>query len=160
MKTNKWTGKQAAIRCAIVSAYAPKWTSLVAQMVKRLPTMWENLVQSLGWADLLEKEMATHSNILAREKPWMESQIGYSPWRPKSHTRLSNFTFTFTFLTSTRLVFKFSKKSDPIYSCGTSQHCTSWTQTKASLWKYLRFKKDKYDISIKRLILIIVITLK
>ena len=40
-------------------------TSLVALMVKRLPTMWETRVQSLGWEDLLEKEMATHSNILA-----------------------------------------------------------------------------------------------
>ena len=40
-------------------------TSLVAQMVKRLPTMRETWVQSLGWEDLLEKEMATHSSILA-----------------------------------------------------------------------------------------------
>ena len=36
-------------------------TSLVAQMVKRLPTMRETQVQSLGWEDPLEKEMATHS---------------------------------------------------------------------------------------------------
>ena len=40
-------------------------TSLVAQMVKHLPTMWETRFQSLGWEDLLEKEMATHSYILA-----------------------------------------------------------------------------------------------
>ena len=46
--------------------------SLVAQMVKRLPTMWEAWVQSLGWEDLLEKEMATHSSILAWKIPWME----------------------------------------------------------------------------------------
>ena len=39
--------------------------SLVAQMLKRLPTMWETWVQSLGREDLLEKEMATHSSILA-----------------------------------------------------------------------------------------------
>ena len=45
--------------------------SLVAQMVKRLPTMWETRVQSLGWEDL-EKEMATHSSILAWKIPWME----------------------------------------------------------------------------------------
>ena len=38
-------------------------------MVKRLPTMWETWVQSLGWDDLLEKEMATHSNILAWRIP-------------------------------------------------------------------------------------------
>ena len=42
-------------------------SSLVAQTVKRLPTMWETQVQSLGWEDLLQKEMATHSSILAWE---------------------------------------------------------------------------------------------
>ena len=47
-------------------------TSLVAQTVKRLPTMWETWVQSLGWKDLLEKEMATHSSVLAWKIPWME----------------------------------------------------------------------------------------
>ena len=41
------------------------WASLVAQMVKNLPTIWETWVQSLGWEDPLEKGMATHSNILA-----------------------------------------------------------------------------------------------
>ena len=41
-------------------------------MVKRLPTMWETQVQSLGQEDLLEKEMATHSSILAWKIPWME----------------------------------------------------------------------------------------
>ena len=40
-------------------------TSLVAQMVKHPPTLWETRVQSLGWEDLLEKGMATHSSILA-----------------------------------------------------------------------------------------------
>ena len=55
-------------------------TSLVAQMVKRLPTMWETRVQSLGLEDLLEKEMATHSGILAWEIPWTEEPQGlYSP---------------------------------------------------------------------------------
>ena len=44
-------------------------TSLVAQTVKRLPTTRETWVQSLGWEDLLEKEMATHSTILAWEIP-------------------------------------------------------------------------------------------
>ena len=47
-------------------------TSLVAQTIKRLPTMWETRVQSLGWEDLLEKEMAVHSSILAWKIPWME----------------------------------------------------------------------------------------
>ena len=46
------------------------WTSLVAQMVKRLSAMQETRVQSLGWEDPLEKEMAAHSNILAWKIPW------------------------------------------------------------------------------------------
>ena len=41
-------------------------------MVKHMPTMQETRVQSLGWEDLLEKEMATHSSILAWKIPWME----------------------------------------------------------------------------------------
>ena len=45
---------------------------LVAQMVKRLPTTRETQVQSLGWEDLLEMEMATHSSTLAWKIPWME----------------------------------------------------------------------------------------
>ena len=41
------------------------WASLVAQLVKNLPAMWETWVQSLGWEDPLEKGKATHSSILA-----------------------------------------------------------------------------------------------
>ena len=51
-------------------------TSLVAQAVKRLPTMWETRVQSLGWEDPLEKEMATHSSTPAWRIPWMEEPAG------------------------------------------------------------------------------------
>ena len=47
-------------------------TSLVAQTVKCLPTMWETWVRSLGREDALEKEMAIHSNILAWKIPWTE----------------------------------------------------------------------------------------
>ena len=46
--------------------------SLVAQTVKHLPEMQETQVQSLGWEDPLEKEMATHSSILAWKIPWTE----------------------------------------------------------------------------------------
>ena len=48
------------------------WSSLVAQIVKSLPAMWETQVQSLGREDPLEKEMATHSSMLAWRRPWME----------------------------------------------------------------------------------------
>ena len=63
-------------------------------MVKHLPTMRETRVQSLGWEDLLEREMATHSSILA----WKIAQTE-EPGRlhtvhevAKSQTRLNNFT--------------------------------------------------------------------
>ena len=52
------------------------WPSLVAQTVKCLPTMRETWVRSLGQQDLLEKEMATHSSILAWNIPWTE-EIGW-----------------------------------------------------------------------------------
>ena len=49
-------------------------------MVKRLPAMWGTQVQSLGQEDPLEKEMATHSSILAWKIPWTEE-----PGRLQSH---------------------------------------------------------------------------
>ena len=50
--------------------------SLVAQTVKHLPTMWETRVRFLGLEDSLEKEMATHSSILAWKIPWTEEPGG------------------------------------------------------------------------------------
>ena len=50
--------------------------SLVAQRVKHLPAMQETWVLSLGWEDPLEKEMATHSSILAWRIPWTEEPGG------------------------------------------------------------------------------------
>ena len=50
--------------------------SLVAQRIKRLPAMQETRVQSLGWEDPLEKEMATHSSIPAWRIPWTEEPGG------------------------------------------------------------------------------------
>ena len=52
------------------------WSSLVAQTIKNLPTMRETRVQSLGGEDPLEKEMATHSSILAWKVPWTEEPGG------------------------------------------------------------------------------------
>ena len=50
---------------SIKSHYDFLWDSLVAQKVKHLPAVQETWVRSLGWEDLLEKEMATHSSTLA-----------------------------------------------------------------------------------------------
>ena len=61
------------------------WASLVAQLVKNLPAMPETGVQSLDQEDSLEKEMATHSSILAWELPWTEEpgrlqSVGHKSW--------------------------------------------------------------------------------
>ena len=52
------------------------WASLLAQMVKNPPAMWETWVQSLGWEDPLKKGKATHSSILALEIPWTIQSMG------------------------------------------------------------------------------------
>ena len=53
------------------------WSSLVAQLVKNLPAMWESWVQSLGWEDPLEKGKATQSRF------WSGEFYGLTPWGPK-----------------------------------------------------------------------------
>ena len=60
------------------------WASLVAQLVKNPPAMWETWVRSLGWEDPLGKGKATHSSILAWRIPWrpqFNCWIGKIPWR-------------------------------------------------------------------------------
>ena len=56
----------------VINAMLGKMASLVAQMVKHLPTILETWVRSLGQADPLEKEMATYSSTLAWKIPWTE----------------------------------------------------------------------------------------
>ena len=55
--------------------------------------MRETRVQSLGWEDLLEKEMATHSSILAWKIPWQKSLVGYSPWGCKESDTTEQLSF-------------------------------------------------------------------
>ena len=52
--------------------YQLAWASLVVQMVKNQPVMQKTQVRPLGWEDPLEKEMETHSSILAWRIPWTE----------------------------------------------------------------------------------------
>jgi len=59
-----------------MSPWKPLPSSLVAQMVKKLPAMQETQVQSLGLEDPPEKEMATDSSILAWRIPWTEESGG------------------------------------------------------------------------------------
>ena len=58
-------------------------TSLGAQTVKHLPAMQETQVQSLGWEDPQEKEVATHSSILAWRIPWTEEPSELQSWGHK-----------------------------------------------------------------------------
>ena len=66
--------EEISLRCELVIAFrlghAFWWASLVAQLVKNLPAMWETWVWSLGWEDPLGKGMATHSSILAWRILW------------------------------------------------------------------------------------------
>ena len=54
--------------------------SLVAQLVKNPPAMWETWVQFLGWEDPVEEEMSTHSCILAGKSHRQRSLVGYGLW--------------------------------------------------------------------------------
>ena len=69
-------GSQSRTRLKQLSSSSNSKASLVAQRLKCLPAMWETWVRSLGWEDPLEKEMATHSSILAWRVPWTEEPGG------------------------------------------------------------------------------------
>ena len=60
----------------IVRTHIYSRASLIAQSVKNLPAVHETWVEFLGWEDPLEKEMATHSSILAWRIPWTEEPGG------------------------------------------------------------------------------------
>ena len=68
----------------------PIGASLVTQMVENLPSRQETRVRSLGWKDPQEKEMATHSRILARRIPWVEEPGMLQSVGSQSQTRLSD----------------------------------------------------------------------
>ena len=63
-------------------------------MVKNLPAMLETQIQCLSQGDHLEKEMATHSSIIAWKIPWMEEPAALQSMGSQSRTQLSDFTFT------------------------------------------------------------------
>ena len=64
----------------------------MAQLVKNPPATWETWVPSLGWEDLPEKGMATHSSILAWRMPWTEGPGGLQPVESQrvGHNRVAN----------------------------------------------------------------------
>ena len=81
-------------------------TSLVSQMVKNLPAMWETWVSSLGWEDPLEEGMATHSSILSWRIP-----IDRGAWQAAVHV----VTKSWTWLSDTHHSISFLKLSVPYF---------------------------------------------
>ena len=67
-------GRSAGERIGYPLQYS--WASLVAQLVKNPPAMWETWVLSLSWEDPLEKGKATHFSILAWRIPWTAQSMG------------------------------------------------------------------------------------
>ena len=68
----------------------PLLDSLMAQLVKNLPAMWETWIRSLGWEDPLEKGTVTHSNTVAWRIPWTVWSVG------SKRVGQGRATFTFT----------------------------------------------------------------
>ena len=77
----------------VLSHYGLLWASLVAQMVKNLPAVWETWVWSLDWEDSLEEGMATHSSILA----WRIHQ-DKEAWKTTIHGVAKSWTWVFTII--------------------------------------------------------------
>ena len=71
----------------------------MAQRLKHLPAMRETWVQSLGWEDPLEKEMATHSSILAWRIPWTEEPCGLQSMGRRESDTTEQLHFTSLLLT-------------------------------------------------------------
>ena len=112
-----WVSRMLPLWCVVISSHKcctafPLWASLVAQRLKHLPAMRETWVRSLDREDPLEKEMATHSSILAWRIPWTEKpgrlqstgsqRVGYnwvtspspSPCVPKDKNHSFGYSFT------------------------------------------------------------------
>ena len=89
------------IKVRLYTAHILFWASLVAQRLKCLPPMQETWVRSLGQEDPLEKEMVTHSSILAWRIPRIEKPGRLQSTGLQSQTRLSDFTHSLIFCFTT-----------------------------------------------------------
>jgi len=107
------------------SSFRIRRASLVAQMVKHLPAIWETWVQSLGCEDPLEKETATHSSTLAWKIPWTEE-----PSRLQSKGVTKSRTDWVTSLSLSRIRTKFHYRTT-LYDISCIHKASSGIQTKA-----------------------------
>ena len=99
-KTSRCTSIQFLFPCPLWMLMMPvrchwflPWASLVAQVVKNSPAMWETWVRSQGWEDPLEKGTSTHSSVLAWRIPWTEEPSRLRSMGLQSRTWLSDFHF-------------------------------------------------------------------
>ena len=76
MDCSPWGCKESGTNEQLTHTQIFSWASLIAQLVKNLPAMWETWVQSLDWEDPLEKRKVTHSSILAWRIPWTVWSMG------------------------------------------------------------------------------------
>ena len=120
--------------------------SLVSQRLKRLPPLQETQVRSLGWEDPLEKEMATHSSILAWRIPWtgepgrlqsMGSQRVRYDWATSLHFG--------------KILWRRKWQSTPVLLSGKSQgqrslvSCSPWSRKESDTTERLHFTYQKYN---------------
>ena len=119
-------------------------TSLVAQTVKRLSTMWETWVQFLGWEDPLEKEMAIHSSTIAWKIPWTEEPGRLQSMGSKESDTTERLHFHFLFFFSCGPTFLFGL-TQPLCSlmCGYVFPCLFISARWWTPWRWERgFPKE------------------
>ena len=130
-------------------------TSLVVQTVRNLPAMQETWVLSLDQEDPLEKEMVTHSVILAWEIPWTESLVGYSPRGCKrvGHdlaTKQQQQKFNYSFLSFSYLrhwkIGTLQWRPTPVllpgksHGCRSLEGCSPWGRWESDMTEWLHFQ--------------------
>ena len=86
--------QEPGLNCPVFPSFGlqrtPLRASLVAQMVKSPPAVWETWTQPLGWEDPLEEGMAAHSSVLAWRIPWTEEPGGLQSVGLQNQTQLSD----------------------------------------------------------------------
>ena len=101
-----------------IQKYTTLRASLISQLLKNLPVMRETWIQSLGWEDLLEKGIATHSSFLAWKIPWAIKSMGSQRVRHNWETFTSHTTlWSFPGFTHTTLQKKNGETYQRIYKC-------------------------------------------
>ena len=127
---NKYTRKFATTNVVPLSPFLPNgfaesfWgVSLMGQLVKNPPVIWETWIQSLGWKDPLENRMATHPSILVWRIPWTEEPGGLQPMgSQKVGTRLSDFYFGGVGGFKARVTHLLAWPCNKLFSVPNSQH--------------------------------------